>query len=265
MSFKASWLCLVSLVAKKTDIKILGCLLLALGPLAAHAEEVSVAVAANFAAPMQKIAALFAQDTGHTAVLSVGSTGKFYAQIKNGAPFHVLLAADDETPLRLEKENGTTPNTRITYAVGKLVLWSKQAGGVDALGEVLRNGSFTHLAIADPKLAPYGAAAIETLQALGLLTKLQPRLIQGESIGQAYQFVASGNASMGFVALSQVMFDHRITEGSAWVVPPNLYQTIRQDAVILKNGKDNKAAIALIAYIQSEKARAVIRSFGYGL
>jgi molybdate transport system substrate-binding protein len=251
-------------VARKTDIKILGCLLLALGSLAAHAEEVSVAVAANFATPMQKIAVLFTQDTGHTATLSMGSTGKFYAQIKNGAPFHVLLSGDDETPLRLEKDNAVTPHTRFTFAVGKLVLWSKQAGFVDAQGDVLRKGYFSHLAIADPKLAPYGAAAIETLQALGLLTKLQPRLVQGESIGQAYQFVASGNAQLGFVALSQVMSNDRITEGSAWLVPPHLYQALRQDAVILKNGKDNKAATALMAYLKTEKARAVIRSFGYG-
>ncbi len=251
-------------MARKTDIKILGCLLLALGSLAAHAEEVSVAVAANFATPMQKIAVLFTQDTGHTATLSMGSTGKFYAQIKNGAPFHVLLSGDDETPLRLEKDNAVTPHTRFTFAVGKLVLWSKQAGFVDAQGDVLRKGYFSHLAIADPKLAPYGAAAIETLQALGLLTKLQPRLVQGESIGQAYQFVASGNAQLGFVALSQVMSNDRITEGSAWLVPPHLYQALRQDAVILKNGKDNKAATALMAYLKTEKARAVIRSFGYG-
>ena len=251
-------------MARKTDIKILGCLLLALGSLAAHAEEVSVAVAANFATPMQKIAVLFTQDTGHTATLSMGSTGKFYAQIKNGAPFHVLLSGDDETPLRLEKDNALTPHTRFTFAVGKLVLWSKQAGYVDAQGDVLRKGNFSHLAIADPKLAPYGAAAIETLQALGLLTKLQPRLVQGESIGQAYQFVASGNAQLGFVALSQVMSNDRITEGSAWLVPPHLYQALRQDAVILKNGKDNKAATALMAYLKTEKARAVIRSFGYG-
>jgi molybdate transport system substrate-binding protein len=144
-------------------------------------------------------------------------------------------------------------------------VWSKQAGFVDAKGDVLRNGNFSHLALADPKLAPYGAAAIETLQALGLLTKLQPRLVQGESIGQTYQFVASGNAQLGFVALSQVMSNDRITEGSAWLVPPNLYQALRQDAVILKNGKDNQAATALMAYLKTEKARAVIRSFGYGL
>ena len=143
-------------------------------------------------------------------------------------------------------------------------MWSKQAVFVDAQGDVLRNGNFSHLALADPKLAPYGAAAIETLQALGLLTKLQPRLVQGESIGQTYQFVASGNAQLGFVALSQVMSNDRITEGSSWLVPPHLYQALRQDAVILKNGKDNKAATALMAYLKTEKARAVIRSFGYG-
>lgn len=252
-------------MARKIDIKILGCLLLTLGSLAAQAEEVSVAVAANFATPMQKIAVTFAQDTGHKATLSLGSTGKFYAQIKNGAPFHVLLSGDDETPLRLEKENATALGTRFTYAVGQLVLWSKQTGFVDAQGDVLRNGNFSHLAIADPKLSPYGAAAIETLKALGLLTTLQPRLVQGESIGQTYQFVASGNAQLGFLALSQVMTDQRIPEGSAWLVPPHLYQALRQDAVILKNGKDNKAATALMAYLKTDKARAMIRSFGYGL
>jgi molybdate transport system substrate-binding protein len=176
-----------------------------------------------------------------------------------------LLSGDEETPLRLEKENAAAPHTRFTYAIGKLVLWSKQAGFVDAQGDILRSGNFSHLAIADPKLAPYGAAAIETLQALGLLTKLQSRLVQGESIGQTYQFVASGNAQLGFVALSQVMSNDRIADGSAWLVPPHLYQALRQDAVILKNGKDNKAATALMAYLKTEKARAVIRSFGYGL
>lgn len=241
------------------------CLLMALvfaGGLA-HAAEVSVAVAANFTAPMQKIAAAFEQDTGHKAVLSFGSTGKFYAQVKNGAPYQVLLAADDETPARLEKEGLAQPGTRFTYAIGRLVLWSRQSGLVDDKGEVLRKGAFEHLAIADPRLAPYGAAALETLTQMGLLPGLQARLVQGENIAQAYQFVATGNAALGFVALSQVMSDGRIAEGSAWVVPQSLHSGIRQDAVVLANGKDNAAAAALVAYLKGDKARATMRSFGY--
>lgn len=231
----------------------------------AYAGEVSVAVAANFTAPMQKIAVAFEQDTGHKAVLSFGSTGKFYAQIKNGAPFQILLSADDETPARLEKEGATLAGTRFTYATGRLVLWSKQASVVDDKGEVLRKGSFEHIALADPKLAPYGAAAVETLTQLGLLQTLQPKVVQGENIGQAYQFVLTGNAPLGFVALSQVTADGKIKEGSAWVVPAHLHKPIRQDAVTLTAGKDNAAAAALMAYLKGDKATAIIRSFGYEL
>ena len=228
-----------------------------------HAGEASVAVAANFTAPMQKIAAVFEQDTGHKAVLSFGSTGKFYAQIKNGAPFQVLLAADDETPRRLGKEGLAVAGRQFTYAIGRLVLWSKQPGLVDDKGEVLRKGSFERLAMADPKLAPYGAAAVESLTHLGLLPSLQARLVQGESIAQVYQFVATGNAALGFVALSQVTSDGRLTEGSAWVVPANLHAPIRQDATVLTMGRDNPAAAAFMVYLKGDKARAIIRSFGY--
>lgn len=231
----------------------------------AQAAEVSVAVATNFTVPAQKIAAAFEHDTGHKAVLAFGATGKFYAQIKNGAPFQVLLAADDDTPARLEKEGLTLAGTRFTYAIGRLVLWSQQPGLVDDKGEVLRTASFAHLAIANPKLAPYGLAAMETLDKLGLLSALQPRLVQGENIGQAYQFVATGNAALGFVALSQVMSEGRITNGSAWVVPAHWHTPIRQDAVVLAAGKDNPAAVALATYLKGEKARGIIRSFGYEL
>lgn len=230
-----------------------------------QAAEVSVAVAANFTAPMQKIAAAFAQDTGHKAVLAFGSTGKFYTQIRNGAPFHLLLAADDETPARLDKEGLSVSGSRFTYAIGKLVLWSAQAGLVDDKGEVLRTGSFERIAVADPKLAPYGAAAVETLSRLGLLQTLQPRFVQGENIGQTYQFVATGNVALGFVALSQVMVDGRIARGSAWLVPAEMHTPIRQDAVILNSAKDNAAAAALASYLRSDKARAIIRAYGYAL
>jgi len=231
----------------------------------AQAAEVSVAVAANFTAPAQKIAAAFEQDTGHTAVLAFGATGKFYAQIKNGAPFQVLLAADGATPVRLEKEGLALAGSRFTYATGRLVLWSAQSGLVDDKGDVLRSANFAHIAIANPKLAPYGLAALETLGKLGLLEALQPRLVQGENIGQAYQFVATGNAALGFVALSQVMSEGRITQGSAWVIPAQWHTPIRQDAVLLATAKDNPAALAWVTFLKSDKARAIIRSFGYAL
>ena len=230
---------------------------------AARAAEVSVAVATNFAEPMQKIAAAFEADTGHKAVVALGSTGKFYAQIRHGAPFQVLLAADDETPARLEREALAMPGTRFTYAIGRLVLWSREPGLVDERGEALRSGRFTRLALADPRLAPYGAAAVEVLEGLGLKSALGPRLVQGENIAQTYQFVASGNAELGFVALSQVSVEGRITRGSAWIVPAARHAPIRQDAVLLKAGHGREAAVALMVYLRSDKARAIIRSFGY--
>lgn len=231
----------------------------------AQAGEVQVAVAANFTAPMQKIAAQFEQDTGNKAVLSFGATGKFYAQINNGAPFEVFLAADDETPMKLEQEGQAVRGTRFTYAIGKLVLWSAKDGYVDARGDVLRSGDFAHLSIGNPKTAPYGAAAVETLTKLGLYERLQPKLVQGENISQAQQFVSTGNAELGFVALSQVWKDGKLSSGSAWIVPSNLYSPIRQDAVILKKGEANPAARALETYLKSDKAKAIIRAYGYEL
>ena len=231
----------------------------------ARAAEVKVAVAANFTAPMQKIAAAFAKDTGHEAKLTFGATGKFYAQIKNGAPFELLLSADDETPALLERESQAVAGTRFTYAIGRLVLWSRQPGFVDDAGTVLRNGTFKHLALANPKLAPYGAAAVEVLNGLGLAATLSPKFVQGENIAQTYQFAATGNAELGFVALSQVWADGRLKEGSAWVVPVRLHTPMRQDAIVLKPGQDQPAATALMNYLRGEKARAIIRSFGYDL
>jgi len=236
-----------------------------LGAGAASAEDVQVAVAANFTAPMKAIAAAFEKDTGHKARLAFGSSGKFYAQIRNGAPFQVLLSADDETPARLEREGMAVPGTRFTYAVGRLALWSAQAGAVDGRGEVLRKGGYKHVAIANPKLAPYGAAAVEVMQRLGVVEAVRPKLVQGENIAQTHQFVASGNAELGFVALSQITRDGKLTGGSAWIVPGDLYTPIRQDAVILAAGKGNAAASALMAYLGSEKAKAVIRAYGYDI
>jgi molybdate transport system substrate-binding protein len=238
-------------------------LLLAAPAFAASAAQVQVAVAANMAAPMQKIAADFARATGHEAVVVLGSTGKFYAQIQSGAPFEVLLAADDETPAKLEKEGLAVPGTRFTYATGRLVLWSADAKTVDPQGQVLKQPPKGKLAVADPKLAPYGAAAMETLAKLGVLAAWQPQIVQGENIGQAYQFVTTGNAALGFVALAQVMVDGRIAAGSAWIVPTSLHAPLRQDAVVLKPGAANPAAAALVNYLKGDAARATLRGYGY--
>lgn len=229
----------------------------------ALAGEAQVAVAANFTAPMQQIAASFEKETGHKAQLAFGSTGKLYAQITNGAPFEILLSADDETPARLEKEGLAVPETRFTYATGRLVLWSAREGYVDARGEILKVGTFSHLSIANPKTAPYGAAAVEALQRLGLLERLRGRFVQGENIAQTYQFASTGNAELGFVALSQVFRDGKLNSGSAWILPSNLHEAIRQDAVLLARGKENPAARALIDYLKSARARTIIQSYGY--
>jgi molybdate transport system substrate-binding protein len=229
----------------------------------AHAAEVSVAVAANFTAPMKAIAAEFARDTGHVAKPAFGATGKFYAQIKNGAPFQMLLSADDETPAKLALEGYADPSSRFTYAIGTLVLWSAQPGFVDGKGDVLKKGQFNKLALANPKLAPYGKAAIEVLTGMGLLDTLAPKFVQGENIAQTWQFASTGNAELGFVALSQVMKDGKIGSGSGWIVPAKLHTPIRQDAVILAAGKGNPAAEALMKYLKSDKAKAIIKAYGY--
>jgi len=241
--------------------------LLVIGCISAQAQDVQVAVAANFSAPMQKIAAAFEKETGHKVALSFGATGKFYAQIHNGAPFAVLLAADQETPARLVREGLGVAGTQFTYATGQLVLWSAQSGVVDSQGAVLANLASgqrnAKLAVADARLAPYGAAAQQVLAQRGLSESLKPFLVTGENIGQAHQFVKTGNALMGFVALSQVMVDGRIDSGSAWLVPASLHAPIRQDGVLLKNAENQPAAKALMQYLRSDTARAVIRAHGY--
>ena len=234
-------------------------------PLAAQAAEVSVAVAANFTAPMKVIAQDFEKDTGHKATLAFGATGQFYAQIRNGAPFAILLAADDATPAKLENEGLGVAGTRFTYATGKLVLWSKKADLVDNRGDILRSGKFDKIAIANPKLAPYGAAAMEVVERMGLTAAITPKIVEGSNIGQTFQFVSSENATLGFVALSQVFEGGRIKEGSGWIVPSNMHKPIKQDAIMLNAGKDNAAAQALMQHLRSEKAKAVIHSFGYEL
>ena len=243
--------------------RVRACLLcLALWP-AVQAAEVRVAVAANFATPMKLLASRFEQETGHQAQISVGATAKLYAQIKNGAPFDVFLAADTDTPAKLAQENAIVPGSRFTYASGRLILWSPRLDAVDDQGQVLKTGNFKHLAVAAPKLAPYGAAALQTLTQLGLMDQLRPKLVIGESIGQAFSFVATGNAELGFVALSQVYEDGKLSKGSGWIVPAHLHHPLRQDAVLLLRASRNPAASALLAFLKTAPSRAVIRSFGY--
>lgn len=231
----------------------------------ANAGEVNAAVAANFTAPVQQIAELFQKETGHTVKLSFGSSGKFYAQIKEGAPFDVFLAADEKNPKLLEQDGLAVANSRFVYALGKLVLWSAQPGFVDDKGVVLSKGSYNKLAYADPKLAPYGLAAQETLQKMNLWDKVQSKLVTGESITQTYQFAASGNAELAFIALAQVTKDGKVGEGSYWLVPADMYNPIKQAAIQLTAAKDKAAAQAFLKFMRSEKALAIIRSFGYGL
>ncbi|MBN2887615.1 MAG: molybdate ABC transporter substrate-binding protein [Chromatiaceae bacterium] len=238
-------------------------LTLAAATFAAQAERVQIAVAANFTAPMKEIAEAFAQDSGHEVEAAFGSSGKFYAQIQNGAPFEILLAADAQTPAKLAEEGLALAETAFTYAKGTLVLWSKDAERIQDGPETLRAGQFRKLAIANPRLAPYGAAAMETLEHFNLVETLEPRLVKGDNIAQTYQFAATGNAELGFVALSQVYRDGALVEGSAWTVPADFHGPIQQDAILLKRGSDNAAARALLDYLKGETAREIIRRFGY--
>ncbi len=242
-----------------TVTNILAVLVFAVGSSLAQADEVHVAVAANFTAAMKEIAANFEQASGHHAVVSYGSTGKLFAQIEHGAPFEVFLAADQKRPKLLEEKG--TASGRFTYAVGKLVLWSSDAKRT-ASEQALRGGDFQKLAIANPKTAPYGAAAVEIMRNLGLYEALEPKLVIGDSIAQTHQFAATGNAEFGFVALAQIALDDG---GSRWLVPEKLYTPIRQDAVLLSKGKDNPAAQALLDYLKGDAARAVIQKYGYGV
>lgn len=239
---------------------------LLLVPAWAQADEFQVAVAANFTAPSKDIAAAFEAETGHKALLSFGSTGNFYSQIKNGAPFTILLAADAKTPARLEEEGDAKPGSRYTYAQGALALWSGQEGFVDDQGQVLKSDKFKYLSVADPKLAPYGAAAYELLNAWGLADSLQGRIVTGQNIGQAYQFAESGQAELGLIAWSQVCRDGQLSKGSVWLAPAELYSPIQQDVVILKPGADSAAVQAFADYVKnSPKAREIILSYGYTL
>lgn len=229
------------------------------------AADLHLAVAANFTAPMEQLKPLFEKASGHKLIISYGTVGKFYAQIKQGAPFELLISADDETPIRLEKDGLALPETRFTYAIGKLMLWSAKPGLVDARGEVLKQADFKRLAIASPKLAVYGAAGVEVLKKLGVYEQLQAKFVFGENITQTYQFIATANADLGFVALSQIYKNGSYAAGSHWQVPSNLYPQIRQDAVLLAKGRDNPAGKALLAFLKTQETKKIIRSYGYDI
>ncbi len=229
----------------------------------ARADEIQVAVAANFTAPMKEIATAFEKETGHKIAAAYGATGKFYAQIKNGAPFAALLSADEETPAKVEQEGAAVADSSFTYATGTLVLWSTKPDFVDKKGKILKKGTFEHLAIANPKTAPYGAAAIQVLTGMGVLDAVQPKFVTGENIAQTLQFVSTGNAELGFVALSQVFKDGKVTAGSAWIVPAKLHKPIRQNAVVLNPGKDQPAVATLMKFLKGDRAKAIIRAYGY--
>lgn len=229
------------------------------------AETALVAVASNFTQPMTEIAQAFAKASGHQAKLSFGSSGKFVAQFQNGAPFEVFLSADEDKPLALEQTGMAVKGSRMTYALGKLVLWSAKPDYIDDQGRILGNGDYKHLALADPKLAPYGQAALQVIENLDLKEKIQPLLVQGENITQTHQLIATGNAELGFIAFSQVIDNDTFGKGSGWIVPSSLYRPIRQDAVLLTRGADNSAARGLIQFLKSSQARSIIRRYGYDL
>ena len=240
-------------------------MLLLLLTLPVQAEVVRVAVASNFSAPMKSIASEFEKDTGYRIELIFGSSGKLYAQIVNGAPYQVFLSADSSKPQRLEQEGRALNGSRFTYARGTLVLWSARPGLIDDSGKLFRKGDFRRLAIANDRLAPYGMAAREVLEKLQAWPSVKHKLVTAENISQTYQFVSSGNADAGFIALSQALGEGKLESGSSWIVPQELHAPIQQDAVLLNRGRDHAGASALLDYLRSDKAVSLIRSHGYQL
>ena len=230
---------------------------------AAHAGEVLIAVASNFIKPMQKIAQEFNASTGHEVKVSYGSSGKLLAQIVHGAPFELFLSADTDKVERLIKLGLAQPDSAFVYAKGRLALWSSSDDYINESSEILQAGNFRYLAVADPRLAPYGKAANQVIQSLALDTRLQGRLVTGENISQTYQFVETGNAELGFVALSQIHHLAKDKQGSEWLVPAVLHQPINQGAVLLKRGNNNPAATSLLRFLQKHTTQTLIQSFGY--
>ena len=250
---------------RKTSRIVVSFVLVALMSLQAHAEVVTVAVASNFTAAMTAIADAYHEKTGRQVSLAFGSSGKLFAQIAHGAPFHLFFSADQSKPRALVRQGLAVGDTEFTYATGALALWSADPGRIDDQGKILDTGNFEKLAFANPRLAPYGEAALEVLKARHLVDTTRSKWVQGENIAQTYQFVSSGNADIGFVALSQVMKNGRFTHGSGWVVPSSLYAPINQDAVLLKLGEQSKLARSFLAFTHSEAAHRIIRSFGYSI
>jgi len=229
-----------------------------------NAEVVRVAVAANFTDASRAIAPLFEKATGHILKISYGSTGKLYAQIEHGAPYDIFMAADTERPAKAIKTRLAVPDSQYVYAKGKLVLWSANPGLFEDGEAFLRSGRFKHLALANPKTAPYGLAAQQVMQQIGIWSDVQNKLVRGDSIAQTFQFVATENSEIGFVAYSQVK-GWKGESGSTWEIPADLYQPIDQAAVLLIKGEDNPAAHAFIDFMKSDAAHKVIKSFGYGI
>ncbi|WP_372883159.1 molybdate ABC transporter substrate-binding protein [Psychromonas sp.] len=242
--------------------KLIGGMLL-LSSSFSFAGEIRVAVAGNFFKPLKILAAKFEAQTGDKILLSVGATGKLYAQISNGAPFEIFLAADQKRPAKLVEQQLAVAESQFTYAKGKLALWSKNPTLIDTQGSCLQSPELLHLAIANPKAAPYGEQAVQVLKKLGIYEQLENKLVLGQNIGQTFHYVSNGNVQQGIIALSQITTDGKITSGSAWIIPGNLYQAIQQDAVLLDKGKSNPTARAFLAYLKSTEALQIIRSFGY--
>jgi molybdate transport system substrate-binding protein len=244
-------------------VRVTCLLLLSLLPQLGLAEQINVAVASNFTAPMKAIVTAFEQQSEHRVKLSFGSSGKFFAQITHGAPFELFFSADQTKPKALEESGLIVPGSRFTYAIGALALWSSNPTLLKNNAGALKQGQFTKLALANPKLAPYGLAAVEVLEHLALTEHTKAKWVQGENIAQTYQFISTGNADIGFVAMSQIMQQGQINLGSSWLIPHELYSPIKQDAALLARGKNSPAAKALLTYIQSNQAKAIIESYGY--
>lgn len=231
-----------------------------------HAAEALVAVAANFAEVIDELKPAFEKASGHRLQATTGSTGKLYAQIKAGAPFHILLSADAKTPERMEEEKLGVSGSRFTYAVGKLALWSSDPARISRNGaDALKADDVRHIAIANPDLAPYGVASRETLQSLDLWDPLKSKIVMGQNIGQTHSMVATGNAQLGFVALSAILSPRATSKGSHWEVPQKLFAPIKQDAILLNAGRDNEAATAFLKFLRTPEARTVIERYGYGI
>ncbi len=228
-----------------------------------HASELNIAVASNFATTAKQLAQIYHQTTGNNVVISSASTGTLYNQIKNGAPFAVLLSADTTTTAKLIADNLVIESSNYTYATGRVVLWSKQANYVDNNGSILKTQSYNHLAVANPKLAPYGAAGYQVINYFKLAEQLKTKIVTGDNINSTYQLIASGNAELGFVALAQIMRNGKITSGSAWVVPDNIATPIKQTAVVLTSAKNNPIAYDFMNFLKSSQAQQIIHSYGY--